>query len=62
MGNCYVAVNPFEIMGTSVLDVMTFNGKKNSGVWNHGSNAKKYSLYEYLFFFISPSEIPDNLN
>lgn len=28
MGNWYVAVNPFEIMGTSVLGVTTFNGKK----------------------------------
>lgn len=41
MGNCYVAVNPFEITGTSVLGVMAFNGKKNSGVLNYGSNAKK---------------------
>lgn len=28
MGNCYVAVNPLEIMGTSVLDVMACNVKK----------------------------------
>lgn len=32
MGNCYVAVNPFEIMRASVLGAMAFNGKKNSGV------------------------------
>lgn len=62
MGNCYVSVNSFAIMGTSDLDVVACNGKKNSGVQDDGSNAKKYSLFEYLFFFISLSKIQDNFN
>lgn len=31
MGNWHVAVNTFEILGTSILAVMAFNDNKNPG-------------------------------
>jgi len=31
MGNWDIAVNTFDVMGTSILGVMTFKDNKNSG-------------------------------